>query len=468
VNFTVSDLLSAPHTRALGFESLTDRTRFKNASTDSRTCGKGDLFIALRGEKFDGHDFIAQIARQGATAAVVDAKWYRTHAAKTPKRLALVVVKDTLTAYGDLAQIYRNKFGIPILLVAGSNGKTTTKDVTSYVLGTSFNLLKTEANYNNHVGLPRMLFMLTAKHELAVLEIGTNHPGEIARLTEIAMPTHGIITNIGREHLEFFKNLRGVATEELALFRALESAGGTAFVNADDKYIAPSAKRFGKRASTFGTTTKARTNARDNGFTTDGRRLITLTVNRKKLNLKTRIIAEYGPSLVASVAAIAAEFDVPISKVKSALESYRPHSKRMEMVQLPNGALIINDCYNANPESFEAALETLSRIPAAGRKYVVAGDMFELGDTSDREHTKLGASMAGYRFDAYYLTGTAMKSAFASLLKKYKTASTTFADSKKDIAQALGGILKRGDVVLLKGSRGMRMEEILEQLRIGK
>lgn len=466
MNFTIADLLSAPHVRAIGFEHLTPTTRFKNVTTDSRTIGTGDLFVALHGEKFDGHNYLKQIAKQGARAAVVDATWYRAHASAAPKKLALLVVKDTLRAYGDLAQIYRNKFSIPILLVAGSNGKTTTKDVTSYVLGTSFKLLKTEANYNNHVGLPRMLFLLTPKHQLAVLEIGTNHPGEIARLTEIAMPTHGVITNIGREHLEFFKNLRGVATEELALFRALETAGAVAFVNLDDPYIAPSAKRFGKRAVTFGTKARATVIAKDKGFLRDGKRAIDVTIGKKRLSLKTRIIAEYGPSLIASVAAIASDFGVSVTKIKSALESYTPHSKRMEMMKLPSGALIINDCYNANPESFAAALETLKQIPANGKKYVVAGDMFELGDTSEREHTKLGALMGRYRFDGYYFSGNAMKGAFAQVVRTNKSTTALFSDSKDAIAMSLKSVLRKGDVVLLKGSRGMRMEEILNQLRI--
>lgn len=217
---------------------------------------------------------------------------------------------------------------------------------------------------------------------------------------------------------------------------------------------------------TFATKGKADSTGKDMGFTPDGRRLIELTTGKKKTTIKTHIVAEYAPSLIASVTAIAVEFGVPLTKIKSALEAYTPHSKRMEMMKLPNGVLVINDCYNANPESFQAALETLERIPAKGKKYVVAGDMFELGDTSVREHAKLGASLAAYRFAGYYFTGRAMKGAFATLLKKYKRANATFADSKKDIADGLKSELKRGDVVLLKGSRGMKMEEVLERLRI--
>ncbi|HEY6170910.1 MAG TPA: Mur ligase family protein, partial [Candidatus Kapabacteria bacterium] len=212
MNITTKDLLQVKHLSS----ELTSKIKFSNVSTDSRTVKKGDLFIALRGEKFDGHEFIAQVAKQGAKAAIVDAKWFR----KTTKRpkLNYLVVKDTTQAMGELARLYRLKFEIPILAIGGSNGKTTTKELVAHVLGTSFNVLKTEANFNNQVGVPQMLFRITSKHEIAVLEIGTNHPGEIAWLTNVIEPTHTLITNIGREHLEFFKNLDGVAKEETSAF----------------------------------------------------------------------------------------------------------------------------------------------------------------------------------------------------------------------------------------------------------
>jgi UDP-N-acetylmuramoyl-tripeptide--D-alanyl-D-alanine ligase len=465
VNFTISDILRAPHRISSGLEKLPSKTRIKNVSTDSRQIKNGDLFIALRGETFDGHKFISEIAKAGAIAAVVDEKWYKKNAKAAPKRFPLLVVKDTLHAYGDLANIYRNKFTIPILLVAGSNGKTTTKDVISFVLSSKYSVLKTEANYNNHVGLPRMLFNLRSQHDIAVLEIGTNHPGEIARLTEIAEPTHGIITNIGREHLEFFKDLKGVAKEELALFDYLSDHDGTAIINLDDNYIRTEAKRFHGFSETYSTTSKADVRATSKGFTTDGKLTVEVLIDKKRIALKTSIIAGYAPSLIAGVYAVAIRFGVSPASIKKSLEQYKPHSKRMEMVKLANGALVINDTYNANPESFEAALETVYKIPATGKKYVAAGDMFELGNTSTREHTKLGKVMASYKLDGYYFTGDAMKNAFKELKKSIKKSSVTYS-TKEEIASSLHARLKKGDVLLLKGSRGMRMEEILAQLKI--
>lgn len=449
----------------MGFESLTPQARVNNVSTDSRNIKRGDLFIALRGEKFDGHGFLDVAKKSGAVAAVVDNLWFTSNVRKAPKGLSLIVVKDTLHTYGDLANIYRNKFSIPILLVAGSNGKTTMKDVMSHVLGTSFNVLKTEANYNNHIGLPRMLFLLRPEHEIAIFEIGTNHPGEIERLTEIAQPTHGIITNIGREHLEFFKNVMGVAKEELTLFHYLKDHEGFAFINLDDKFSKLKAKSFGTNGITFGTRKKASVYAVSKGLTTDGKQSIDLVINKKKINFKTAIIADYAPSLIAGVASVANHFGVRPTNIKQSFESYIPHSKRMEMVKFANGVLVINDAYNANPESFAAAMQTLKQLPSKGKKYLVAGDMFELGTRSAEEHKALGKLMAKHKFDGYYFSGNAMKRAFAELLKATKT-NATYADSKDDIARSLKEIIRNGDVILIKGSRGMRMEEVLEKLRI--
>ena len=465
MDFTISDILGVPHKHALGFEKRSPEQKVNNVVTDSRMVTKGDLFIALRGEKFDGHSFINEIASQGAIAAVVDERWYKKNRNSLPKKLSLLVVKDTLYSYGDLASIYRNKYSIPILLIAGSNGKTTTKDVTSHVFGASFNVLKTEANYNNHVGLPRMLFQLTSKHDIAILEIGTNHPGEIARLTDIAEPTHGIITNIGREHLEFFLNVASVAKEEKELFNYLKVDNGLVFINTDDKLLKFAGSGFKRKPVTFGTTIRAQYIGRSKGFTKKGKLKISIQTPTDRFEYESNMIADYAPIVAASVTALASTFGISISKIKKRLEEYTPHSKRMEMVKLKSGALVINDCYNANPESFASALKTLRDIPATGKKYVVAGDMFELGDSTEYDHTRVGKLMAKYKFNGYYFTGTAMKLAHKQAAGKVNKSNMIHSDSKKEIASDLKRILRSGDVVLLKGSRGMKMEQVLEALR---
>jgi UDP-N-acetylmuramoyl-tripeptide--D-alanyl-D-alanine ligase len=461
MNLSIKDLFSIAHTGEQGISKLSPSIKFRDVSTDSRSIRKGDLFIALRGEKFDGHDFIFKVAKQGAVAAVVDEKWYKKNQKRT--KLPLLIVKNTLDAYGEIAHLYRKKFSIPILLIAGSNGKTTTKEVISHVLGTSFNVLKTEANYNNQVGLPRMLLMLRPRHEIAVLEIGTNHPGEIAWLTKTAEPTHGLITNIGREHLEFFKNIKGVAKEELTLFDYLFKAGSIAFINMDDPILARQKKRFGKFGIEYGGDSK--TFGRSLEFTSDGKLRMKISLLGEKFEISAQLIADYAPELYAAAALVGRWNGISQKKIAQALQTFKPFSKRMEIVKLPKSVIAINDSYNANPESFISALETLKQIPAKGKKYVVAGDMFELGNTSASEHRLLGKAMAKYKFDGYFFTGHDMKQAFASLINSNTKLRASYDSSKEDIVSALRSILKKGDVILVKGSRGMKMEQVIEELR---
>ena len=301
MNLTVQDLLSISHVEN-DLKGLDANKTFRDVSTDSRQLKRGDLFVALRGEKFDGHDYLDAVTETGAVAAIVDSQWAKK--AKKRPNLPLIVVENTLDAHGALANVYRKKFKIPILVVAGSNGKTTTKELLAHVLGTTRGVLKTEANYNNQVGLPRMLFALRDGHDMAVLEIGTNHPGEIAWLCKVAEPTHAIVTNVGREHLEFFKDLKGVAAEERAAFDYVAEHGGTAFINMDDKYLASAKKQFGDKAETFGTTPTAEIFARFLGYTKDNRLELRVGAEDKSFKLRTHIIADYAPNMIAAAVAV--------------------------------------------------------------------------------------------------------------------------------------------------------------------
>lgn len=458
MNLSIKDLISISHQQAHKFSGIPLTKKLNSVSSDSRNIKKGALFVALRGENFDGHDFIDTVHRNGAVAAIVDAKWYKKH----PKtKLPCIVVKNTLDAFGELALVYRRKFSIPILAVGGSNGKTTTKDLLAHVLGTSFNVLKTEKNFNNQVGLPQMLFRLKPSHQMAVLEIGTNHPGEIAWLTNVAEPTHAIVTNIGREHLEFFKNLDGVAREELSALAITEELGGFGFLNWDDPYTRSFQEIFEEWSITYGTSRGADIVATSKGFDAKGRHVINVTAGKTTFNLRMQIIADYAPNMVAAAISVALHFNMKKGAVTKALESYRPHSKRMEVLRSKRGVTIINDAYNANPESFKSALATLAQMKTRGKKYVAAGDMFELGATSTREHRELGNVMDQHKLSRYFLTGTAMKHAQLALQKRKRP---TLHASKDEIVKDLKALLKPGDILLVKGSRGMRMEYIVEQL----
>lgn len=458
MNLTVLDLLNITHAHEHKLAQYSPRQTFRSVSTDSRTIKKGDLFVALRGEKFDGHDFIGVARKQGARAAIVDVRWFRKQ-----KKVSLpcLVVKNTLDAFGELARGYRRKFSLPILIIAGSNGKTTTKDLIAHTLGMKYDVLKTEANFNNQVGLPQMLFKLKKQHQIAVLEIGTNHPGEIAWLTNTSEPTHALVTNIGREHLEFFKNLDGVAREELSALAITEELGGFGFINVDDPYIRPGREIFQEWSIAYGTDRQADVRAKSLGMNPAGKQRVKIVAGKTNLSVKSNIIADYAANMIAGVTAVALHFGIPKVQIKEALESYAPHSKRMEIVRLRKGITIINDSYNANPESFRSALETLARMK--GRRLIAAGDMFELGRASAGEHRELGKRMSLYPFSGIYLTGTAMKYAYAALPARRKKASVH--GPKAVIIDRLKRTLRKGDILLVKGSRGMKMEEIVSELR---
>ncbi|HJW28193.1 MAG TPA: UDP-N-acetylmuramoyl-tripeptide--D-alanyl-D-alanine ligase, partial [Saprospiraceae bacterium] len=406
MNLSIKDLCNVSHVREHRLAQFAAVQRFKQVSTDSRTIQKGDLFVALRGEKFDGHQFLNDVRKKGAIAAIVDEKWFEKNARTS---LPCLVVKNSLDAYGELARIYRQKFLIPILIIAGSNGKTTTKDLLAHILGTSFKVLKTEANFNNQVGLPKMLFRLKKDYDLAVLEIGTNHPGEIAWLTNVAEPTHALVTNIGREHLEFFKDLDGVAGEELSALAITEELGGFAFLNYDDPYIRPMHQLFNEWSITFGTSSDADVQAKSMGRDAKNKHRIRIAVGKYKLSIRAQLLADYAANLSAGATAVGLHFGLKPNTIKKALESYTPHSKRMEIIHTANDITIINDAYNANPESFRSALITLAEMKTKGKKYVAAGDMFELGNRSVSEHRQLGKFMAEHPFAGFYFTGDTMK-----------------------------------------------------------
>lgn len=471
MNLTVQDLLSIPFLHEDRLSRLDPNRTFRDVSTDSRTVHRDDLFVALKGPHFDGHKFLDTARNEGAVAAIVSDHWYRAQKGKQLS-LPLLVVKDTLDALGALANCYRKKFKIPILAIAGSNGKTTTKELVAHLLSDSYDVLKTEANFNNQIGVPRMLFQLRDGHDMAVLEIGTNHPGEIAWLCNVTEPTHVLVTNIGREHLEFFKDLKGVAEEEKIAFAYAQAHSGFAFVNLDDRYLRQAAKQFGDRCTTFGTNAQEsphHVNVTKIANSKDGQAELRVGFDGKSFKVRTQLIADYAPNMVAAAVAVAFHFKVRRAEIKSQLEIFRPHTKRMEVMHTPHGVTILNDAYNANPDSMEAAVRTLATFPAEGRRYAVLGDMFELGDRSSKEHRALGRWLATCHVDQVFFTGKDMElawKAFGSASANKKSSATdSYFKTKKQLATTLRELLKPGDAVLIKGSRGMKMEELIEMLQ---
>ncbi|HLF15702.1 MAG TPA: UDP-N-acetylmuramoyl-tripeptide--D-alanyl-D-alanine ligase [Bacteroidota bacterium] len=452
MNLRMEDVLTVAHLSAHNVKIA--RKGFAGVCTDSRKVRRGELFVALRGDNFDGNAFVGEAFINGAAAAVVDSPVGRRGAGPNP----VVVVKDAAKALMSIAGVYRSKFAIPVLAVAGSNGKTTTKEMIASVLGKKYRVLSTEGNLNNHIGVPMTLFGLRPGHGAAVVEMGTNHFGEVRYLADTARPTHGVITNIGREHLQFFKNLSGVANAEGELFEYLAASGGTAFVNADDDRVA---RLAGKNATTvpYGFGARACT-VRGKGLETDRSGHPRFTVHRRRgkpFGVKLAVPGRHAASNALAAAAIGIAFGVPAVGIRSALAEFRPVGKRMETVKA-GGVTILNDTYNANPESVISALETLGLFAGRGRRIVVLADMLELGKNARREHKLAGAAIRAQGFTEILAYGP-----LAAYYLKPGGHGKHYAD-KRRLAEDLCSMTRPGDVVLVKGSRGMKMEEVVASL----
>jgi UDP-N-acetylmuramoyl-tripeptide--D-alanyl-D-alanine ligase len=451
-SLTLDDLKAVRPRRIALPDALQGRV-FTGVSTDSRTLSPGDLFVALSGANFDGHAFVAQAKARGAAAVIVG------RPVAEAAGIAQVVVDDTLATLSRLARNHRRKFHIPVIAVAGSNGKTTTKEMIAAVLRTGREVLSTAGNLNNHIGVPLTLLRLRKEHEAAVVEIGTNHPGELAALLKILEPTHGLLTNIGLEHLEFFGSLRGVAKEEGALFRWL-AAHGTAFVNADDPETVKLGKRV-RRKVTFGFSRGL--DVAGSALQLDARGCPEFRCGGKKVArsfpVRLPVPGAHTAANALAAAAVGVAFKVPPRKIQTALEQFQAPSKRMEVLSIA-GVTVFNDTYNANPDSVVAGLKTLAGAIIPGKRIAVLADMKELGAGGPAEHARVGKVLSDLGIE-YLLT-------YGEVAKHYHdSAHVTFGvhyDQKNVLAEYLAELLTPGDAVLIKGSRGMAMEDVVSFL----
>lgn len=451
MRLTLEDVLALEHVQMYNVEAL-ETQRVVHVSTDSRTTKRGDVFFALRGEKFDGREFVGKAFENGAVLAVID-EWkdVSSWAGK-----ALIVVKDTIKALGTSALRHRKKFDFPFIAVAGSNGKTTTKDMIAAVLEKKYTVLKTEGNLNNHIGVPHTLFRLEKKHDIAVVEIGTNHFGELSYLCGILEPTYGVITNIAREHLAFFEDLRGVAKAEGELFVSLAKSSGVGFVNVIDPWIVRAAKKM-KRKISYGVTTH-NVHVKGKFLGMNGHACAALSVKlrgKREFNIQLSTPGRHAISNALAAAVVGLTFKVPPREIQRALETFTPSSKRMD-IRIAGGVTILDDTYNANPDSTLAALETLQAMSCSGKKIIVLADMLELGDKSEEEHRRIGAAVG--KVGDYLLTcGPLAKFIYdeAAIDMKFHY------DQKNVLSEYLSELVSPGDIVLVKGSRVMRMEDVV-------
>jgi UDP-N-acetylmuramoyl-tripeptide--D-alanyl-D-alanine ligase len=429
--------------------------RAAGLSTDSRQCRPGEIFVALRGEKFDGHQFVAQVLASGALAALVEASWFE--AQKPAPGGNFLIVDDALQALQQIGHTIRRRWGKPVIAITGSNGKTTTKELIAAVLACGKSVHKTTGNLNNHIGVPLTLAALDHGHEIAVVEMGTNHYGEIARLCEIAAPNFGLITNIGRGHVEFFKDLDGVARAKAELFAYIHRHNGIIFLNNDDLKLR-AALPSGAKTITYGLNEAAQMQGKITNVDESG----CVTLAWRDQNIHLAIPGTHNAINALAAVAVGEYFGVAPEKIRHALETAQPVAKRMQI--LKRGELtIINDAYNANPESMAAALKFLAAlpIPGSGRRIAVLDDMLELGETAALTHTEIGMMAKGLPIHAVFACGPQMKHLVQAI---GETLWAEHFDDKAHLGEELNCSLRAGDVILLKGSRAMAMEEVVEHL----
>jgi len=430
--------------------------------TDSRRVQAGDLFIALPGGRFDGHDFLRQAAENGAVAVVVERK-------RIPKDwggCAMIAVEDSRKALGLLASSYREDFVLPLVAVGGSNGKTTTKELVASVLRQKAATLWSEASFNNDIGVPLTLLRLGQSHQAAVLEAGTNHPGELAPLLKMMRPNYGVITCIGREHLEYFGDVAGVAREEGWLAELLP-ADGKLFVNGDDEW----AERIAARASAAVVRVGF---AATNDWRVRGLRLDTQGVRFQVDGPKAEFAGEYRIHLLGRHQAVNALFAIAVgmelglnrTEIARGLAECRPPKMRLELWE-HDGVRVLDDAYNANADSVEAALQTLRELPCKGRRVAVLGDMAELGAHSEAAHEEIGRRAAELGVGQLFAVGKMAPAMGRGARGADLNRVFEFADVDT-AAAAVKSFVKSGDVVLLKASRATRLERIGEVLRSGE
>ena len=426
----------------------------KGVSSDSRAIEPDDLFIAVRGDRLDGHDFVASAFARGATAAIVS----RTLSPPPEFRdRQLYKVPDTVEAYGRLARYYRRRWGGKVIAVTGSNGKTTTREMLAHLLSARHALVQSLKNFNNHIGVPQTLFQAHREHALAVVEMGTSSPGEIAYLARVAEPDYAVITNVGESHLEKLVSLQGVARAKGELLDAMDGRG-VAFLNADDPWHAALAGRRRGKTVTFGRSPPADVRCVHEEAWQGGSRFRLATGQEFVLPVPGR----HNVSNALASLAVCHELGC-LDRAAERLATFDPPEMRFNVERVRDVTLIA-DCYNANPLSMAAALEAMDAMPCGGRRVMVCGDMLEMGRHVEETHRGLGRRVGASRIDCLFTVGASSRWV-AEAAKESRDLTWDHFERAEDAAAPVAAWLRPDDLVLVKGSRALRLEGVLQAVR---
>jgi UDP-N-acetylmuramoyl-tripeptide--D-alanyl-D-alanine ligase len=426
-----------------------------SVTTDTRRITEGSIFFALKGDTFDGNTFAERALELGAAFAVIDNPEYQ-------KNERLLLVKDVLTVLQDLARHHRRQFDIPFIAITGSNGKTTTKELVAAVMNTRYSTLFTKGNFNNHIGVPLTLLQVTEDHEAAIIEMGANHQGEIDLLCSIAEPTHGLITNIGKAHLEGFGGIEGVKQGKSEMYRWLAAHNGTVFINEDEAFLSGLAplnvRKIGYRQSNNPVKQTPQYEARLDGVD-PFLNLSILNEMGELLPIHTQIVGIYNFNNILTAVAVGKYFKVPAAKIQKAIADFLPEMNRSQVVKYGEATLIL-DAYNANPSSMRQALLNLAAMPQA-KKVAIIGDMRELGDESAAEHSEILALAKSLNFNQLITVGNDFGHAQTASKGVYTEGahfSTNF--EAKDFFKTQ--TFDKDTCILIKGSRGMKLEVLTQ------
>lgn len=426
-------------------------------SIDSRTIQRDNVFIAIRGETHDGHRFIRDAIQKGAAAVLIDQIGADTN---DIRGLPVIVVEDTLLALQELAKQYRQQFEIPIIAITGSNGKTTTKDMTAAILAQKYHVLKNEGNLNNHFGVPLTLLKLNETHEAAVVEMGMNHFGELTELCRIAQPTIGMIINVGAAHLEFFGTVEQIAVAKGEIIQNLP-ATGLAVLNADDPLVIKQKEKTHAKIITFAMKNKAdfQVTAYDALPTS-----FQIQINDSSL-ISIPLAGLHNAYNALAAITIGRLLGVSDDQIQAAFHNFRPSKMRFETIEI-NGWQIINDAYNANPVSMKAALQTISQYEIKGKRIAILGDMYELGETAPQLHYEIGKVVAQFKFDQLITVGQLAKHIREGAIEAMMPATNVhWVETPIEVVDILLEMVQSEDLVLLKASRGIALEQIINTIQ---
>lgn len=427
-------------------------------SIDTRTLRPGELFFAVKGERLNGHDYVATALEAGACAAVVQ----KDHAGMFTLRRNLIFVDDTLLALQRLATCVRRQWGKSLIAVTGSAGKTTTKELIAAVLASRYRVHKTEGNLNNHFGLPLQLLKLEPEHEVAVIELGMSHPGEITALARIAEPEYGVVTNVAPVHLGFFRSLTGIAKAKQELIDALPSSG-TAVLNADDEYVSQFGMNFRGKIVMYGVTRPADVRAENVEQHGSAGSVFDVTAYGNRQRVTLPLIGQHNVYNALAAIAVGLQHGILMEVAAEALASIRPVDKRGQVMEIA-GVTVVNDCYNSNPRALDSMVDALASMTPApgGRRIVVAGEMLELGPAGEDLHRRSGVHIAERHIDAIVGVRGLARAIVDAAKHGPGRIRADFVETPEQAGDWLAREVRPGDIVLLKASRGVRLEKAIE------